>query len=713
MRRKIIRTLFFLTLAFVLLGGFALNHFLQTLPSTQTLEDYIPRLTTRVLDYKGNLVSEFYTERRVWIPLKDIPKNLQNAFIATEDDDFYDHWGISPTGMARAAIKNFIYGRAAQGGSTITQQLSKLIFLTQEKTLTRKIKELILAIQIEHKFSKQEILQMYLNQVYFGHGAYGVSAAAKSFFGKRVEDLNLAECALLAGLPRLPQYYSPFNHADRAMGRRATVLSRMLDLKYISKKEAKIAKEAPLVQSKTPFTSTNAPYFMEYLRQTLEPKYGTDILHRGGLTIHTTLDLRMQQAAERILLSNLEQFDKEYGVQAEFLRAKEKSAKLKASGAKNYTVKPSTTIAKVQGSLCAIDPRSGAIRAMIGGRNYNESQFNRATQSKRQPGSTFKPFIWLTALDNGFTLASLVNDTPIAFENDGRDWRVLVDADDPDETYAIKKATANLPADKVWVPENYDNEYMGPITLRKGLSRSRNVVSVRLINHVRPDKVIEWAKRSGIKSRLDPVLSLSLGTSVVSLLEMVNSFGTFAAEGIHREPYAITKIVDPGGTVLEENFPQESEAIPPQLNFLMHQAMRAVVTEGTAGAAEYLDIPVAGKTGTSQDQRDLWFVGYSPELVCGLWLGYDDYTALGKKLAAGGIVVPWWAQFMQEALKGSSSKEMRIPEGIVFEKIDRDTGELATSRCKHVILEAFIQGTEPKNHCNSNHKERKHTEKKH
>lgn len=692
----------------IVLSGLVLRKFLETLPPVQSLEEYLPRLTTRIYDYKGKLISELFTERRVWVPLNQIPVDLQNAFIAVEDDRFFKHWGISPAGMIRASVKNFMAGRVVQGGSTITQQLSKLIFLTQEKTMGRKVRELLLALQIERRFSKEEILQMYLNQVYFGQGAYGVSAAAKIYFGKSPQELNLSECALLAGLPRLPNFYSPFVNQKRALERRAVVLMRMRQLKYITSEEEKQAAKAPLTVQKTPMAAAVAPYFIENLRQNLESKYGSDLLYRGGLSIYTTLDLDMQNAAERVVGNALVQFDKEFGPQAEWLRAKEKMDALKKAGTlpKNYSIKASTTVTPVQGALIAMDPKTGAVRALVGGRDFLKSQFNRATQARRQPGSAFKLFVWITALENEFTPASIIDDDPIAYFNDGHDWRLIENATD---TFSIVRATMsmNLTPDRVWVPKNYDGKYFGPITLRRGLAFSRNLVSVRLIDRMNPRKVVEWAQKMGIKSPLDPVLSLSLGTSVTNLMELVNAYGTVAAEGIRTEPYSIIKVTDFEGKVLEQNFPQETEVVSPQLNYLITNLLRGVVTEGTGRAAKNLPVPVAGKTGTTQDQRDLWFVGFTPTLVCGAWMGYDDFAPLGRKMAAGTVLVPWWADFMKEALKDLPPKDFTAPDGINFVKIDRVTGLMANPTCPKVILESFKAGTEPKEFCPIDHSEKK------
>ncbi len=700
--RRLLYGIFILFWLSIAVGGFALRHFLSTLPPAHSMEEYQPQLTTRIFDYQGNMVTELFTERRVWIPLNQIPAHLQNAFVAIEDNKFYKHWGVSPAGMARAAVRNFMAGRVVQGGSTITQQLAKLIFLTQERTFGRKIRELLLALEIEHMFGKQEILQMYLNQVYFGQGAYGVSAAARVFFGKTVQELTLPECALIAGMPRLPNYYSPFTHMDRAVTRRVVVLNRMQELNYITASEAADAKASPITVLKTPVSPAVAPYYIEHLRQYLDDKYGNEQLYRGGLSIYTTLNVEMQGAAERVMTEALDNFDKEHGPQAETIRAKNRQDQLRKSGTvpKNYVVKASTTVTKVQGALIALDSKTGAIRAMVGGRSFVLSQFNRAIQAKRQPGSAFKPFVWLAAMDGVFTPATVMDDFPVAFINNGNDWKLVDTATD---SFSIAKATSAVAEDLVWVPKNFDGKYFGSITLRRALVFSRNIVAVRLIDKVTPSKVIEWAQKLGIRNPLDPFLSLGLGTSVVTLLEMTSAYGAIAAEGIRTEPYNIEKIVDFEGKVMEEHKPEQSEAIDPELNFLITNLLRAVVSEGTGRAARNVGRPLAGKTGTSQDQRDMWFIGFTPDLVCGAWMGYDDFSPMGKKMASGGILVPWWASFMKEALKGVPVKEFAVPEGITYAKIDAQTGFRALPSCPKIILEAFKAGTEPKDFCPIDH----------
>ncbi|MBI4056270.1 MAG: PBP1A family penicillin-binding protein [Elusimicrobia bacterium] len=678
---------------FMLACAYAFRLLVLDLPNISTLEDYTPSLTTHIYDVRGELIADLYTERRALIPLSQIPVDLQNAVIATEDDQFFKHWGISVRGIVRAALQNFWKGRVAQGGSTITQQLSRGIFLTPEKKLTRKIREILLSLQIERNLSKQEILQMYLNQIYFGHGAYGVRAAARTYFGKEVSSLTLGECALLAGLIQSPASYSPFTHADKANERRAIVLSRMLEEHYLKPEEKQKALEEPLPVERPAQVGTSAPYFVEHVRQILEPKYGTNMLWRGGLKIYTTLDLRLQKLSEEIMEKNLITFDEQ--------AAKELARKqLESPG----EVDISTTPPKVQGAFTILDVNTGAIRVMIGGRDYKTSQFNRASQALRQPGSTFKPFVWATALMNGYTASSPVEDLPVAYYYDGRDWRLLEGATDQLSISLATAPFASNPDFDIWVPNDYDGRFLGKITLRKALELSRNVASVWLIERVGPPQVVEVARKAGIRSRLDPVPSLGLGTSVVSPLEMANALGTFANLGIRSEPYEVVRVEDAQGKVLERNVPMESEVLDPQMSYLMVSMMKGVVERGTGRYARKLNRPVAGKTGTTQDNRDLWFVGYTPDLVAAAWMGYDDFSSLGRKdLTGGSTVVPWWTEIMQQVLKGYPARDFAVPDHISFVKVDADSGQLALPTCPKQILGTYLKGTEPKEFCQTDH----------
>ena len=682
----------------VILGSCALRQFFAGIPSLDTLQDYSPSLTTRMYDVHGEVIAEFFTERRALLSLSDIPVDMQNAVIAVEDNRFFTHWGISPRGILRAAWKNFWSGRVVQGGSTVTQQLSRVMFLSQERTLLRKLRELVLAFELEYLFSKEEILQMYLNQIYFGHGAYGLQAAARIYFGKEFSQLSLADCALLAGLIQSPATHSPFNHPDKAQARRAIVLARMREEGFISPRQEEAADQEPFPTVRPPLSGTKAPYFVEYLRQELEPKYGFQKLWKGGLKIYTTLDLQMQKEAEAVMEKHLQLFD-ETKMQEISTQLKELAGLMKDRP--GMDVGFSTAAPNVQGALVTLEVKTGAIRAMIGGRDYKSSQFNRATQARRQPGSTFKPFVWTVALENGFTASSIVDDLPIAYYYDGRDWRLFEGATD---YYSIAQATSPFPQELVYVPGNFDDKFLGPVTLRQGLEKSRNLVSIRLNDKVGPGSVARLAHRMGIKSRLDPVVSLGLGTSVVSVLELTNAFASFANAGVHAESYGVIRIEDSEGKVLEENAPQEQEVLSPQIDYLMVNLMKGVVQNGTARAARRLKRPVGGKTGTSQEHRDLWFVGFTPDLATGAWMGYDDFTPLGRKdLTGGSTVVPLWTDYMEKILADYPPRDFSAPDGIVFAKVDLDSGMLALPSCPRVGLEAFLKDTEPKNFCNKDH----------
>ncbi len=680
----------------IAMSAFALRKLLMGLPPYYTLEEYKPALTTQVFDSKDQIIAELSIERRALLELSQIPVDLQNAVIATEDNDFFHHWGISPKGIARAAIRNFSQGRVVQGGSTLTQQLAKLIFLSPERKFIRKIREVLLAVQLERNLSKEEILQLYLNQIFFGHGAYGVQAASRIYFGKEVGELALGECALLAGLIKSPGGYSPFTHPDRAAMRRKLVLGRMLEEKYITQQEMDKALAEPLPAVRPPQGGISAPFFVEYIRRNLEPKYGYNTYWKGGLKIYTTLDLDMQKAAEESMEKALAEFDLKAAKEWE-----RKLAEEQAAGIDPPTISTSPP-APIQGAFIMMDVKTGAIRAMIGGRG--DSQFNRATQAVRQPGSTFKPFVWAAALDSGMNAASLVNDASLAYYYDGRDWRLLEGTTDQ---YAVTLATMSLAQSrdfKIWVPGNFDGKFFGVISLRKALAKSRNVVSVRLIEHIGPPKVVELAHRAGIRSSLDPVLALGLGSTVTSPLEMASAFGTFANGGIRVDPFSVLRVEDSSGKELQRHVPKEAEAMSPQLAYLTTNLMKAVVDEGTARYARRLRRPLAGKTGTTNENRDLWFIGFTPDLVAAAWMGYDNDASLGRKDWTGGsTVVPWWTEIMGKVLQDYPARDFPVPERVVFHKIDADTGLLAGPDCQHVLLEAFLKGNEPTSVCSADH----------
>ena len=551
-------------------------------------------------------------------------------------------------GILRAAAVNFRAGHTIEGGSTITQQLAKNLFLTREKKFSRKIKEALLALQIERRFTKKEILEMYFNQVYFGNGAYGVEAAARTYFGKHASELSLSECAVLAGIPRSPNHNNPIDDPKQAQFRRDTALHSMLEEGYISKEEMEAGLKEPIqVFQADPVV---AAYFVEYVRQKLEETYGTNAIYKGGLTVYTTLDLRMQDLAQR---------------------AAEAGARIADERAKPYLEHDFALAEKpvLQLAFLAMDPRNGHIRAMIGGRDFKKYQFNRATQAQRQPGSSFKPFVYTTAIESGFTAADMIEDLPMVYKNaQGGDWK----------------------------PENFDKVFKGRITLRHALSDSRNVPTVRLMEKVGIFKVVNTAYKMGIKSKLNRDLSMALGTSEVNLLELVNGYCTLANQGVHVEPVAILSVRDASGKLLEEATPQAQEVLKPSVAYVVTSMLQDVINRGTASTlrtALGFTRTAAGKTGTTSDFSDAWFVGYTPDLVAGCWFGYDQRRRIGKLLTGGAIAAPVWADFMTKALADVPDRPFPVPPGIVFDQICADTGQAPTPACKRVIDEAFVEGT--------------------
>ncbi|MDR3281674.1 MAG: penicillin-binding protein 1A [Endomicrobium sp.] len=652
------------------------------LPYVQELEDYTPNLSTKIYDRNNNLISEFFVERRVLIPIKEVPVNLQKAFIAIEDNNFFKHWGISIKGTARAFIRMILKRKVSEGGSTITQQLAKTIFLTRKKTLLRKIKESILTIQLEKKYSKYEILQFYVNQIYFGNGAYGVQAAARIYFNKNTKDLNLAECATLAAIPKSPNYYNPFKNTKASLTRRNLVLLKMKKLGYITKEQEKEALRVTLPIKKKALENS-VRYLTDFLKILLEPKYGTNALFKSGLSIYTTIDIQAQTAAEKAIEETLTKFE-------EYKLNKNKQMGLKS--------------AKMQGALIAIDTKNGAIRAMVGGRDFKESQFNRAIQAKRQPGSSFKPFVYLTAIETGLTPATIFNDKPLIFVYNKNSWN-LVSRD----LTILETIAENVPEkdltniNKIWIPTNYGNKHRGPVTLGTSLALSINTCTVDIIMKITPEKVIQTARSLGISTPLTNSLSLALGSSEVTLQEMVSAFATLASGGIKSNPYFITKIIDKDGKILEQYTPEQKEVFSPQICYITTNMLKGVIERGSGWYAKNLGRPCAGKTGTTNNSTDAWFVGYTPQLAAGVWVGYDDKSmSLGEKTTGGIIACPIWTQFMKEALDGEPILDFLLPENIELVLINSHTGLLALKKTSDTFLEAFIKGTAPtKYHTNS------------
>ena len=571
-----------------ILGGF-LYWTVADLPSVKLLEEYAPMESSMVYSSDGQLLTELYLERRTFIPCYQIPDHVKKAFISVEDVRFYRHPGVDFIGILRALWHDIKAGGIVEGGSTITQQLARMLFLESDKSIKRKIKEAALSLMIEKHYTKDEILGMYLNQAYFGTRAYGIEAAAQTYFGKSVKDLTVAEAALLASMPKAPSVYSPFKNPGKAKERRAIVLQQMRENYFIDENQYRAAETTPLPA--TPFfRKYNAPYFIEMLRQTLEEKYGK-ALYTSGYKIYSTLDFRMQQIAEeavKVGLSSIERRDRQ-GVQA---------------------------------ALLAIDSRTGHIKAMVGGSNFWKNQFNRATQALRQPGSAFKPFVYMTAIEEGTTAEDWISDSPISFPG--------------------------ARAGQRWSPRNYDGKYYGSVTLRTALAKSLNAATIRLAAHVGIENVIEMAQRLGIRSTLQPYLPLALGASDVTLADMVFAYSAFAS-GFRPKPLFYERIVNRASISVEETEPVLEELLSEEDVNEMKILLKAVVDEGTATKAKELQRPLYGKTGTTNDYTDAWFIGFDDRLVVGVWVGRDNHRPIGPKETGARAALPIWIDFMKKA----------------------------------------------------------------
>jgi len=646
----------------------------RDLPSPTRLETIEPTIGTTVYARDGRVLHEFFRENRVMVDIDEISPHFVDAIIATEDREFREHWGVDITAIVRAALRNVRAGRVVQGASTITQQLARSLFLTPEVSLTRKFKEALLAMRIEQTYSKDRILELYLNQIYFGDGAHGVEAAALNLFDKHAADLTLPEAALLAGLPKNPGGYSPRRHPERATLRRSLVLSMMVEDGAITSGESAAADSAGLGVVPKKEGPRLGAYFIEHVRRDVIARYGAESLYSGGLKIYTTIDLDLQALAEEQLENRLVRLENDYGF--DFKRG-------------DYFDPDTTTyIPYVQGALFAVDVSSGGILSMVGGRDFVDSPFNRSTQAPRQPGSGFKPFLYTAAIDNGFSPADTLLDAPLVVPGAGPPL-VLEGTDPPIEE----------PTD--WLPENYSREYHGSVRLRYALKRSINIPAVKLGVLLGPRTVAEYAAEMGISTPMAPVYSLPLGSAEVRLIDMVKAYGVLANQGIRLEPYAVERIEDRSGRVLEEHEGRSREVVSPQTAYVVSSMLESVIQSGTGWAARGLGFahPAAGKTGTTNDCTDAWFVGFTPHIACGVWVGFDDRRSLGERMTGARVALPIWTEFMKGAHANLPKEPFRRPAGIVTRRVCAQTGELATDSCTETIEEVFIQGAEPVRRC--------------
>ncbi len=765
-----------------LFGAWAYFYLTRDLPRLARIEDYQPPAVSRVLARDGTLIAEFFAEKRYPVKLSEVPDRVRKAFLAAEDASFYSHHGIDPVSIARAVYKNLQSGNAKQGASTITQQVVKNLLLTPEKSLVRKAKEAILSYRLERRFSKDEIFEIYLNQIFFGNGAYGIKAASRIYFHKELPELTVAEAAMLAGLPKAPSSYSPLRNMEKAKVRQGTVLGQMREAGFITEAEMQKAEQEKIAVY--PASQQNifaSPYYVGEIRRVFAEKWRDLDLDTDGLEIVTAVDPRADQLALQALRLGLREVDKRRGwrgplatmSQKEYLakygkvelvpdsplpayvRSVTKGVALVLVGEREYSInlqesgwakkfldsndearfgepgsvlKPGDIIEvafredskqasgadgrrplkllldqtpQIEGAIVLIDPLSGEVRSMTGGYDYNHSQFNRVTQSLRQPGSSFKPIVYLAAIDKfSYTPSTIVHDTP-------RSFRV---------------------GDTVWTPANFDEKFLGPITLRTALEKSRNLVSADIVSRIGVDAAIEYARLLGITSPMGRNLSLSLGSSEVSPLEITRAYGVFPAKGILFDSVFVTKITDRFGKVLYDYTAEKPEQAKRVINensaFVMANMMKGVVERGTGYKVKELGRPVAGKTGTSNDQMDAWFVGYTPQWVCGVWVGFDQKKAIGSKETGGVVSAPIWLSFMRDFLNAEEARaaselerearleaeqlgieyrppkverqlDFAVPEGVEPFWVSKHSGARASAGAAGAIVEYFVKGTEP------------------
>ncbi len=756
---KLIKWLFYLTGLGLFLGiaGFAgiYFYFASDLPKISTLNDYRPPIITSVYSDDNRKIAEFYEQQRVIIPLSQMPDHLIQAFVAAEDSRFYQHGGIDLHSIFRAFFKNLKAGAIVQGGSTITQQVTKSFLLTPERSYKRKIKEAILAYRIDRKFTKDQILYLYLNQIYLGNGAYGVAAAAQNYYGKSAKDMSLAECAMLAGLPQAPSRYSPFRYPERAQKRQIYVLRRMADEGYITESEATQAINATLdIRPRKNWYRENVPYYTEHVRQMLVEMFGREKVYNEGLQVYTCVNIEMQKIARSAIQKGLVDLDKRQGfrgplehllpgqiegfsqtIEDQFLEtplhenmmtkgvviqvndhadlvtvrmgnerglialkdmkwARKPDPKVdyfettvrnpsevlsvgdvidvrvikKAKGQQVWDL-ALDQIPKVESALLSLEAETGEVKVMVGGRDFSSSQFNRAIQSRRQPGSAFKPIIYAAALDKNFTPATEIVDSPIVFEDTAHDF--------------------------TWKPNNYDKKFHGFTLFREGLIKSRNVITVKILRDIGIDYIINYARNMGITAKLDRDLSLSLGSSGLSLLELMNAYSVFANQGKLIAPCFIKKVVDRDGNVLMEYNLNPQQVIEDSTAYIITHLMGEVVKYGTGWRIKALKRPVAGKTGTTNNLNDAWFAGYTPEYITGVWVGFDHEQSLGKKETGSRAASPIWLDYMQQVLEGKPVRVFKVPDSVVFAKIDTETGLLPIPESQNTIFECFKEGTAP------------------
>lgn len=638
----------------------------QDLPSIEQIYNIEPDLPTKLYDRHGNLFKQFYRERRTLAYYEELPQPIIDALLSTEDREFRNHWGFDYRGLLRAAIVNTMQGQAVQGGSTVTQQLARLLFLTREKTITRKIKEIMTAIKIERTYAKNEILEMYFNLNNFGSGAYGVKSAARTYFDKEVSELNILECALLVGVLKAPTKYSPLNNPAYAYRRRNIVLRAMEDHGKITREEYDSLRHEPMKLKPAAVEYGVGEYFSETIRQYIEEKYGVSGLYADGLEVYTTMDFELQKAAEEFVRHNIDS-----------LRAVMEENHSPDDPVYTYMVWDEELgdsvrqYKKLQAALFAMDNKTGDVLAIVGGRDFAESQWNRATQGLRQPGSAFKPFVLTAAIESGFMPRDTLYDSPIVL---------------------------TIPGTDEWRPHNFDLKFKGPMVLRQGIAESRNLIAIKLLQRIDANRVIFYARQMGIESELLPVPTLAIGTSEVTLAEMVAAFSCFPNGGIRTEPRYIRKILDRFGNPLEINkVAQKQEVLSAKTAYTVTHVLQSVTSYDFAGTGRGMrwrgfKRPAGGKTGTSSDYMDNWFFGFTPQITCGVWVGYDLKTPIGGYRTGTGAAnaLPIWTKWMIAAHDTLPELEFVPPPGVYEKEVCRESGFMATENCTDTYEEIFF-----------------------
>jgi penicillin-binding protein 1B len=641
-------------------NGFPIRLYLKN-TQIEKMENYQTKDEIFSIEIEPELITAIFEggwQERNLVKLSAVPKYLTDAIVTIEDRRFYEHFGIDPRSIARAIMANIKNVGVSQGGSTITQQLVKNMFLSHKRTFWRKINEAVMAVILDARYSKEEILEAYINEIYLGQrgsvGIFGFGEAARFYFSKEVSQLTLAESALLSGLIRSPNSYSPYVNINKSRTRRNLVLSKLLERDKITNDEYKTALSEQIVMREYQIKDNDAPYFVDYVRKQLQENYPESVLTSEGLQIFTTLDPNLQRAGDRALKSGLAELENRYPS----LKRKEQDESL-------------------QGAILVIQPQTGYIKAMLGGRDYKITQFNRIAQAKRQPGSVFKPIVYLTALTpmpDGkpkFTPSSIIDDSPVTINFDNKDWS----------------------------PQNYDKKYYGNVTLRTAIEKSLNASTVKIAQETGIENIISTAKALGIESPLQNIPSIALGTIELTPLEIGVAYSTIANSGIRPVPISIKDVIDKDGNVIEKKALEMEKAASPQASFILTHLLKGVIDNGTAMAVRQAGFnrPAAGKTGTTSDYKDAWFVGYTPELLSLVWLGFDQKDVIN--LSGSQAALPIWTDFMKSALGNTENSDFLPPQGIVFKKVDRKSGLLANSSCPDSVEEAFIEGTEPKEEC--------------